>query len=77
MKPFLLQHERYLENQDQQQFQKVKPDDPGRQNNIELTFEWGMRGNGMSSEFSVICHNGFTGRELDSLQLMDQIMSDP
>lgn len=38
MKPFLLQHEGYLENQEQQ-LQKVKPDDAGRQKNIELTLE--------------------------------------
>ena len=36
-KPCLLQHERYLESQDQQQLQKVKPDDAWRQHNIDLT----------------------------------------
>lgn len=38
MKPFLLQHEGNLENQEQQ-LQKVKSDGAGRQKNIELTLE--------------------------------------
>lgn len=43
MKPFLLQQEGYLENQEQQRLQKEKPDDgAGRQNNVELTLGSGM-----------------------------------
>ena len=48
MKPFLLQREGYLENQEQQQLQKVKPgDDAGRQNNIELALGSGMSCKGL------------------------------
>ena len=39
MKPFLLEHEGYLEKQEQQQLQKVKPDGAGRQNNLELALK--------------------------------------